>query len=88
VSDPEAVLAEMVRICRPGGTIIVVNHFLSGSRLLRPFERLVTPLSMWVGFRLDVPVETVSRAPGLTLVREERVNLLGLWRLLELRRRT
>ena len=86
VSDPAAVVAEMVRICRPGGTIIVVNHFLSESRLLIPFERLVTPLSSWVGFRLDLPVETVSRAPGLALVSEERVNVLGLWRLLELRR--
>ena len=86
VSDPQAVLAEMVRICRPGGTIIVVNRFISGWRWLQPLERWVTPLSMWVGFRLDVPVEAVTRVPGLALVREQRVNVLGLWRLLELRR--
>ena len=64
----------------------MVNHFLSGWRWLQPLERWVTPLSMWVGFRLDVPVEAVTRVPGLTLVREQRVNVLGLWRLLELRR--
>jgi len=86
VSDPHAVLAEMVRICRPGGTIIVVNHFISGWRSLAPFERWVTSLSMWVGFRLDVPVATVTEAPGVTLVRAQRVNMFGMWSLLELRR--
>jgi phosphatidylethanolamine/phosphatidyl-N-methylethanolamine N-methyltransferase len=86
VPDPEAVLAEMVRICRPGGTVIVVNRFLSALRPLAWIERLVTPLSMWIGFRLDLPVDTVTKTPGLELVREERVNAFGRWRLLELRR--
>jgi len=31
-------------------------------------------------------VEVVTAAPGLTVVDEERVNLLGLWRLLVMRR--
>jgi phosphatidylethanolamine/phosphatidyl-N-methylethanolamine N-methyltransferase len=86
VPDPDKVLAEMVRVCRPGGTIIVVNHFGSASRFLAFWERLLTPLSNWMGFRLDLPVETVTRASGLTLRRDERVNMLGLWRLLEFRR--
>jgi phosphatidylethanolamine/phosphatidyl-N-methylethanolamine N-methyltransferase len=86
VPDPDKVLAEMVRICRPGGTIIVVNKFQSASRLLAALERLATPVSTWVGFRLDLPVSTVTRTSGVKLVHEERVNLFGLWRLLELRR--
>jgi phosphatidylethanolamine/phosphatidyl-N-methylethanolamine N-methyltransferase len=86
VPDPDRVLAEMVRICRPGGTIIVVNKFQSASRVLAAFERLATPLSTWVGFRLDLPVETVTRTAGVRLVHQERVNLFGLWRLLEFRR--
>jgi len=31
-------------------------------------------------------VEIVGKTPGLRLVREERVNMLGGWRLLELKR--
>jgi phosphatidylethanolamine/phosphatidyl-N-methylethanolamine N-methyltransferase len=76
----------MVRICRPGGTIIVVNKFQSSTRIVATLERLVTPLSTWIGFRLDLPVATVTRTVGLTLVHEERVNVFGLWRLLELRK--
>jgi phosphatidylethanolamine/phosphatidyl-N-methylethanolamine N-methyltransferase len=86
VADPSKVLHEMVRVCRPGGTIIVVNHFQSDFRPLAWVERLLSPLSTWIGFRMDTPVETVTRTPGLTLVRRERVNLLGLWTLLEFRR--
>jgi hypothetical protein len=63
-----------------------VNRFLSALRPLAWIERLVTPLSMWIGFRLDLPVDTVTKTPGLELVREERVNAFGRWRLLELRR--
>lgn len=83
---PEQVLAEMVRICRPGGTIVVVNHFGSRSKVISRLERWATPWSSWIGFRLDQPIETVTTTPGTVLVGEERVNLLGLWRLLELKR--
>jgi len=86
VPEPERVLAEMRRVCKPGGTVLVVNHFLSEGLVLGLFERLFTPLSQWVGFRMNLPMDVVRSAPGLELVRVERVNLFGLWRLLELRR--
>jgi phosphatidylethanolamine/phosphatidyl-N-methylethanolamine N-methyltransferase len=86
VPDPARVMAEVTRVCRPGGTVIVVNHFQSGFAPLAAVEHLITPLSNWVGFRMDLPVGTVTRTPGLTLIRTERVNLFGLWHMLEFRR--
>jgi phosphatidylethanolamine/phosphatidyl-N-methylethanolamine N-methyltransferase len=86
VAEPEVVLREMVRVCRPGGTIIVVNKFQSDFRPLAWVERLLSPLSTWIGFRMDTPVSIVTKTPGMTLVRKEKVNLLGLWTLLEFRR--
>jgi phosphatidylethanolamine/phosphatidyl-N-methylethanolamine N-methyltransferase len=86
VPDPARVMAEVTRVCRPGGTVIVVNHFQSGFAPLAALEHLITPLSTWVGFRMDLPVATVTRTPGLTLIRTKRVNLLGLWHMLEFRR--
>jgi phosphatidylethanolamine/phosphatidyl-N-methylethanolamine N-methyltransferase len=86
VPDPDKVMAEIVRVCRPGGTVIVVNHFQSALPPLAMVEHLLTFVSTWVGFRMDLPVAAVTRTPGLTLVRKKRVNLLGLWHLLEFRR--
>lgn len=86
VPDPSEVMAEIVRVCRPGGTVIVVNHFQSGFPPMAALEHLLTPLSTWVGFRMDLPVAAVMNTPGLTLVRKQRVNLFGMWLLLEFRR--
>ncbi len=86
VPEPRRVMREMVRVCRPGGTVLVVNHFLGSRRVLRPFERLLTPATQWIGFRTDLPVEVVTESPGLVVDSVERVNLLGLWQLLVLRR--
>ena len=86
VPDPARVMEEITRVCRPGGTVIVVNHFQSPFRPVAALEHLLTPLSTWVGFRMDLPIGTVTRTPGLRLVRAERVNIFGLWHLLEFRR--
>ena len=87
VPEPERVMAEMRRVCKPGGTVMVVNHFASDNVVLRAIERVLTPLTQWIGFRMDLPVTTVTGTRGLDLIREERVNLFRLWRLLEMRRR-
>jgi phosphatidylethanolamine/phosphatidyl-N-methylethanolamine N-methyltransferase len=83
VPDPAPVMAEVMRVCRPGGRVLIVNKFQSGFAPLAVIERSLTPLSTWIGFRMDLPVETVTSTPGLRLLRSERVNLLGLWTLLE-----
>jgi phosphatidylethanolamine/phosphatidyl-N-methylethanolamine N-methyltransferase len=86
VPDPEGVMSEILRVCKPGGTIIVVNHFISQNRLLRFFETILTPLTQWIGFRMDLPIDRVKQTPHLTCLAEERVNLAGLWHLLVMRK--
>lgn len=86
VPEPLEVMAEIRRVCKPGGTVLVVNHFRSENLPMRTMERLLTPASKWVGFRLDLPIDTVRDFAGLEVRALERVNLLGLWRLIEMRR--
>jgi phosphatidylethanolamine/phosphatidyl-N-methylethanolamine N-methyltransferase len=86
VPDPQRVMDEIARVCRPGGTVIVVNHFQSAFPPLAALEHLATPLSTWIGFRMDLPVAAMMHTPGLTLVSKKRVNLFGLWHLMEFRR--
>jgi phosphatidylethanolamine/phosphatidyl-N-methylethanolamine N-methyltransferase len=79
-------MSEIWRVCKPGGTVVVVNHFMGTHPLRRVAERICTPASQWIGFRLDLPVETVTQTAGLQSVDVESVNLLGLWKLVVLKK--
>ncbi len=85
--QPQQVMAEICRVCKPGGAVVVVNHFRNGRPWVRLCEKVLSPASQWIGFRLDLPIETVTETPGLDTVAVTRVNLLGWWQLVELRRR-
>ncbi len=87
VPEPERVMEEMARVCRPGGTVLVVNHFRSRWLPLGWIERALTTLSQWLGFRMDLRIERITSTPGLEVRNVERVNLLGMWRLIEMRKR-
>lgn len=85
---PRRVVAEMARVCRPGGVVVIVNHFGSRHPVGRWVERRLSPLTHRVGFRLDLPVEDILGIPGLALEDQRGVNLLNLWRLLVFRKAT
>jgi phosphatidylethanolamine/phosphatidyl-N-methylethanolamine N-methyltransferase len=87
VPDPGRVMAEIARVCRPGGTVVVVNHFVHEDRLLRYLESWATPLTRTIGFRLDTRAQIVTDAPGLTVQSIRAVNLFGWWKLVVLKKR-
>jgi phosphatidylethanolamine/phosphatidyl-N-methylethanolamine N-methyltransferase len=86
VPTPRRVVAEMARVCKPGGVVVVVNHFGSRRPVGRWVERRLSPLTHRVGFRLDLPVEDVLGLSTLLVEEDRRVNLLHLWRLLVFRK--
>jgi phosphatidylethanolamine/phosphatidyl-N-methylethanolamine N-methyltransferase len=47
----------MRRVCRPGGRIIILNHFLSTNPIIAMVEKAISPLTVHVGFvsDLDLP---------------------------------
>jgi phosphatidylethanolamine/phosphatidyl-N-methylethanolamine N-methyltransferase len=86
VPEPARVMREITRVCKPGGTVIVVNRFRTGIAAVGAVEDFLTPFSQWLGFRLDLPLDLVSGTAGLETAAVDRVNLLRMWHLIEMRR--
>ena len=81
VPDPVAVAREMQRVCKPGGRIIFLNHFLSSNSALAWAERLISPLTVHIGWKSDLDLSAFLAQAQLLASSIERVNLLGLWSL-------
>lgn len=89
VPEPERVMAEMVRVLRPGGTVLIVNHFARAAHetgWLAWLERKLAPLADLLGWHSDFERSRVLSTPGLTLIEETHLPPLGMMTLLRLRR--
>jgi phosphatidylethanolamine/phosphatidyl-N-methylethanolamine N-methyltransferase len=82
VPHPSRFAAEMRRVCIPGGTIVVVNHFTSENFLLRLVEQRLERLARHIGFDADFPFDTFRRESGLSIREVRPSNLFGYWKLL------
>lgn len=81
VSDPVAVVREMRRVCRPGGRIILLNHFRSPNPVLAWIERSISPLTIHIGFKSDLDLPAFLTQADLKPVSIERINLPRIWSL-------
>ena len=79
-------MREMRRVCRPGGVLVVVNHFHSEHPLGAWLERAISPLANHVGFRMDLSMGDMLEGSRLQLQSSRKVNAFGMWRLLVLRK--
>jgi len=82
VPNPARFVAEMRRVCKPGGAVVIVNHFTSANPAMRWLEKRLAPLAGKIGFHADFPLDTFLAA-GRLRVRETRPsNMFGYWKLL------
>lgn len=79
--DPERVIGEMWRVCKTGGRILFLNHFLSDNRVVAGVERRISRWMGPLGFRTDLDLWNLLERTGMRPDRIDRVNLLGMWRL-------
>jgi phosphatidylethanolamine/phosphatidyl-N-methylethanolamine N-methyltransferase len=84
--NPEVLVAEIRRVCRKDGTILIVNHF-SGSRFWWILERAVRSFADRVGFRSTFTYEEHVLKHDWEVQSVEDVNLLNLSKLVVIRNR-
>lgn len=82
VPDPEAVLAEIVRVVRPGGRVVVVNHFSAERGARAAVERSLTRYSSKLGWRPEFPIEQVMGRSDLKLLKRRDLPPGGIFTLL------
>ena len=81
VPDPVKVAQEMRRVCRPGGRIIFLNHFLSPNPLLSRIERWISPFTIHIGVKSDLDLPAFLAQADLQPKSIEKVNFPKIWSL-------
>src|SRR5579863_2954451 len=81
VPNPEATLDEFVRVVKPGGEIILVNHLGADGGWRSSFERGIAPLARRLGWRPEFRWERLSqwaaRHGGVRVVERRPMPPLG-----------
>ena len=88
VPEPEKVMAEIARVCKPGGKVVITNHFKSTGGVLAAIEKVAAPLSSVIGWHSDFEMETVLGQESLTLEEHKSLPPLGMMTFLVLRKST
>lgn len=85
VPEPEKMMEEIRRVCKPGGDIFVVNHFSNHHLVPRMVETVMLPFKGLLGFSPRFSMEAFLEKNPLDVVETCPVNLLGYWTLIHAR---
>lgn len=85
VPDPAAVMHEMARVVKAGGTVLVAGHF-STQGFTGVIEKSLAKHSPKLGWRPDFPIDNVLVSEKLRLVSLKPIKPFGYFTLLEFKR--
>lgn len=86
VPEPQRVIREIERVCKPGGDVVIVNHFAAEKGVRRNIESMLAPLSNKLGWRPDMPVEEILGHTSLTEISRYDLPPLGMFTMLHLKK--
>ncbi len=86
VPDPVAAVREMYRVCRPGGTIAIINHFRSERRAIASIVDRLDPLTRRLGWRTTLGARSLLEGVPLELVQRYKTSPQSLFTVLIARR--
>jgi phosphatidylethanolamine/phosphatidyl-N-methylethanolamine N-methyltransferase len=79
VPDPVRMIAEAKRVCKPGGRIVIVNHFTSEIPLLGSLTQALDPITRWLGWRTDLRLKPFIHNTRLTVETSYKMSKASLY---------
>lgn len=86
VPDPVQVLRELERVTKPGGTVLLVNHFSSATGLRAMAEQKLERFASRLGWNTDFPKSKVLNRCDLELIDQEVLPPFGLFTLMSFKK--
>ncbi len=84
VSDPNRLLQEAKRILKPGGRIVVLNHFQSASPAVALAEGVLNPVFVKIGWRSDLTLEECIADLDLEVKYHFKLSAVDFWQIVVL----
>jgi phosphatidylethanolamine/phosphatidyl-N-methylethanolamine N-methyltransferase len=75
VPDPVKMMREMIRVCKPGGRIVIINHFGSEKPVLYALVSMFNPITRHLGWTLRLRARHILEGQPIVVERNERLKL-------------
>jgi phosphatidylethanolamine/phosphatidyl-N-methylethanolamine N-methyltransferase len=82
VPDTRRLMAEITRVCKPGGTLAIVNHLRSPRRWVAALVDLLNPVTRRLGWRTTLSYEELVSAAPIRVVRRFKTSPTSLFTVL------
>ncbi len=80
VPDPVRMMSEMVRVCKPGGRVVLVNHFASANPVLYLLASIANPVTKLLGWTTRLRVRDVLDGQKIVVERNQRLSRFSVHR--------
>ncbi|MEO3477382.1 class I SAM-dependent methyltransferase [Phaeobacter sp. CAU 1743] len=86
VPEPQKVMAEIARVLKPGGEVVISNHFKSTQGVLASLEKISAPFANVLGWHSDFEIGTILGEETLSIKEQESLPPFGMMTFLVLKK--